>query len=876
MNTSTIPNELRIMINTSIPGFQKILYKPSMSVKGVSKDSKSVYFNPLIELNQSVINKIPENVRIKEFFNKGLFQSLINYTNKTPAPNLTQATRWGYVDNNIRTTINSIFPPNSVIYIDNKAYVIVDTQWTTGDWKIDLKINRGEIDINKIKDPYLYNVIVNQNIQTGRQQLATLPQSLIYGPNFVGSKNNQPTLPNTQQQQPLGLTPALPLVYATPIPLALPAPPQAPPPALPALPPALPALTALPPALPALPALPPALPAPPQALPPAPLSLPSALPSPPNISPSPRVEELEDTNEEVDEEEKKSTIIQPISYLPSKPSTNVLQSYFSSANYYYMLNTLFQNMNDTNKDYIKKQLVKTTGKNINEKSKNLSQIAYDESVSQMGVVKSVSDGNCFFNAVSDGININNYTNPSNRVIYNNYGATQPFTINFLRSLVLKYILEKIPKEDLNQMLINSQINADVLNASFTKSLSNKGISDQDYLKLLDSTYINSDNFLVYKPSNVPKDINTYREPFASIKEIKQIKDYILSKNYWANELAITALTYFLKINIIPIERYKKIINGTDRVLYKIPYGNFLKNDKPWNKYMFLYYRSDHYELVKFKYFKTSVVQKMGVTKSIKKFPTNVTIFKKDDTDVIPPLYILFLIYSTYYYNIGDSEKSNFIFYPQIMLLLGKIVANVITSKKDAKFIKLFQEYFPSNKNVITGGGSTGGASNGGASNGGGSNGGESNGGGSNGGGSNGGAYQYQYPYNYNQYNYNQYNPNQYNPNQYNPNQYSPNQYNPLGSLVNQNDEGDRSKLAYYITIDMELYPGKTIKPEESSRLKCRQRWNSVRKAYAEFTGIPYVIPPVYDKLIRPRQRQKLQNTQKLQNNTNNSTRKRLP
>jgi hypothetical protein len=42
------------------------------------KDSNSVRFNPLVKLDKSVIEKVPENLRIKEFFNKGLFESLIN------------------------------------------------------------------------------------------------------------------------------------------------------------------------------------------------------------------------------------------------------------------------------------------------------------------------------------------------------------------------------------------------------------------------------------------------------------------------------------------------------------------------------------------------------------------------------------------------------------------------------------------------------------------------------------------------------------------------------------------------------------------------------------------------------------------------------
>jgi hypothetical protein len=63
-------------------------------------------------------------------------------------------------------------------------------------------------------------------------------------------------------------------------------------------------------------------------------------------------------------------------------------------------------------------------------------------------------------------------------------------------------------------------------------------------------------------------------------------------------------------------------------------------------------------------------------------------------------------------------------------------------------------------------------------------------------------------------------------------------------------EKDNSKLAYYITIDLELFPGKSIPPEELKNLKCNNKWNAVRKAYSEFIGKPYKISPVYNKTVK--------------------------
>ena len=174
---TTIPNELIININTSVPGYQKLRFKPSMIIKNISNDDSTVRFNPMIKLSKSIIDKVPENLRKKQFFNKGLFDSLINYTNGYPAKNLNQATREGYVDNNIKVTLASILPDNSVIYIGGNPYVIADLQWTSGSWKIDTKKKKEQYDISKITDPKLYQAIVKDEIISGEEQL----QNLIMG-----------------------------------------------------------------------------------------------------------------------------------------------------------------------------------------------------------------------------------------------------------------------------------------------------------------------------------------------------------------------------------------------------------------------------------------------------------------------------------------------------------------------------------------------------------------------------------------------------------------------------------------------------------------------------------------------------------------------
>jgi hypothetical protein len=70
-------------------------------------------------------------------------------------------------------------------------------------------------------------------------------------------------------------------------------------------------------------------------------------------------------------------------------------------------------------------------------------------------------------------------------------------------------------------------------------------------------------------------------------------------------------------------------------------------------------------------------------------------------------------------------------------------------------------------------------------------------------------------------------------------QYQPKIINPINST-------DSSKLAFSVTIDMELRPGTKITISELVNGTCNNRWNKIRKSYSVLTGKKYVIPPVYN------------------------------
>ena len=183
-----IPNSLTITINTSVPGYQTIKYKPAMTIKNT--DDNTIWFDPLVPLDQSVINKIPESIRVLEFFNKGLFESLINSHGNKKQITLDEAKKKKIIDNNIQVTLNNLFPTNGILYIRGESYAIADVQWSGGHWKIDRKIKEiPEIDVTKISDPITYNKLIKNEILIGNKQLEQLPKDLIYGYNFNKEKD---------------------------------------------------------------------------------------------------------------------------------------------------------------------------------------------------------------------------------------------------------------------------------------------------------------------------------------------------------------------------------------------------------------------------------------------------------------------------------------------------------------------------------------------------------------------------------------------------------------------------------------------------------------------------------------------------------------
>lgn len=757
-----VPNELKITINTGIPGYQKVDYKPYMSIPNLSYRENKVLFNPLIKIDKNAIDKIPENIRKNRFFNKSAFDSLKNYTKEATAPNLQYATENGYIDNNIQVILNTIFPENSVIYINKSPYVILDTQWTKGSWKMDEK----QYANNKIHSG------LNDENQNREKKFESLPPTIRYGPNYNGIKKILPSVPIMNSTQTTTLPTTLPTtVSSSSVPMPSPE------------------TSSVQKISPSTTLAPVPNPSPETTLAPVPTPAPETT-SPANLPRDP--EEMRKFNMEIDEffknratkilkkdELKKDESLTPeIQLEVNIKHTQRLHNLNNFLNKLYPIaNFIYKNMTIEEQQKIQNNLLKSTNspKTPYPNPINLNANAYIQLINQTIIYKNTGGGNCFFIAVADAINYHNYNNPHDKIIYNGFGiGTKIFTQKYLRQLVLNYMFDEKNKDTIETYKQNALINQTELNNTFDAQVkaivTNHGgvdLTNEQYINVAQTLYKNDDNFLINNVTEVPLDISDYYKPFTAMTD-NQIKQYILSDNYWANEVAIYALCNSLGLNVIPIEEKNHKL--------KIPYANFDNTTlNGWSRYLFLYLNNSHYELMSFGFKEKSRILRRAI-------------FKRDDTNLIVPIFIIFIIFGSYYLYKTKEFQNNFSFFPLIMQGFEKSYNKILNSpNKNYKniFLQAFDANFP--YRAVT----TGGANN---------------------------YYINNYYTNNRNRNYN-----------HNYNQ----SYNDINSL--------NQVTAYYITIDMELHPGTTISPEEIKQVKCKHRWNSIKKAYSEFMGKPYSV-----------------------------------
>ena len=469
-------------------------------------------------------------------------------------------------------------------------------------------------------------------------------------------------------------------------------------------------------------------------------------------------------------------------------------------------------------------LKESTVTNIKPNTQNLSDKAYKLSAQSVSIIQNRGGGDCLFISIADAINYYNFHNQNNRILSGIYGTlNNAYTPLYLRSLVYDFLYDLLQNDRSRFILIteSGNINADNLNRIFKETIqqiqqNQENISNEEYLNLARSIYTSHDNFMVENVITIPIDIDDYLSPFKIIRSISKLNDYILSSDYWGNETTVLALSVKLKLSIVFIGKIK---NNSGNDIYSITNNNF--DNSSWTKYLFIYDSDGHFELITFTYNK--IVTKMNNNISYNKVAIKKVIFNRNE---LPPIYILFLIYGSVYSVIEKQLRYKFTFNVDMMQIIDNIINNELMTNQSFEnasyYYNLFKYYFPYSKieqpindlNIQSGG-----------------------------------------------------------LNNINPKYLYLKQY-PAERLMKK--ENDNSKISYYITIDMELQPGKSITPDELKKIKCRQKWNAVRKAYARFVGKPYIIPPVYQNAtVKNREENKTNKTivnKSNNNNDNNNTR----
>jgi hypothetical protein len=825
MNATNIPNSLTITINTSVPGFQTIRYKPSNTIPNINKDDKIIWFNPLVPLKKEVINTVPPNITILEFFDKGLFNSLINAHGIQPKIDILQAKKKGIIDNNILTTLNILFPVNGILYIKNEPYAIADVQWTTGAWKVDRKmIDIPQIDITKISNPLLYNEMIKKEILNGNQALEQLPKELLYGPNFDISsdpnfnleierlnklekdklykldndklekdklekekkrlqeeesqkladlkKGYETKLLELEKNKQIDVKPQQLLItddynknvllidngYKTKI-----------------------------------------------------NDIDNNIKQLPEI-PKPKI--LAITNEPITNEPK----IEDINEVPmssnfkptltiSNSSTQILRRYFLNDIFYFLVNQIFIYMTEREKQFVRSIFKITTNVDVSNLGANISKPAYKltitgiKTVNKVGrtsnitlskglrIIKNSGGGDCLFIAVCDAINYYNYYNSiDKKIMYTIYGnGNNIFTPSILRNIVSNEIIKlyNSSQEKKTQFLEIAEFNKNNLNQAFEKAIKDteqitSEITSDYYNTTMKDMYNGNDNFFVI----IPDKIDNRYSPFKVITNEDEIKKYIESSNYWADEKTITIINKILQINIIVIKNVNNKMTT--------PYPNMKTDDNNnWNKYLFLYNENTHYELITFDYIKQNkkIDPESGKVLSIKNDAITTTIFERGN-ELVPPLYIIFVLFSTYFIKLDTENKQNVVLFKQYLFAINesykKIIHNIEEYEKGSSVIS--QEEYNNNKSFSD---------------------------------------------NFNKY-------------------FGVLNKSIIGGQQNnflKNEEKqDNSTTSFHIIIDMELKKGKSLSKEQIESLKCVHSWNKVRKSYSDFSGQKYVIPPIYDNL----------------------------
>ena len=812
--STSIPNSLSITLLTKIPGFQKIKYKPSMTIPDDDKN-EIVYFNPLIKINKYAINKIPQNT-LKQFFNRGLYDSLLyeslslNHLENLKNISLKEAKQKGYVDNNIQLTLETLFKPDNVIYIGKKPYVISNNIFDNSSWNLDIK-ETTPVSIRR-------NTAMQYNYNNAYNELEQLKQS---DPEVIAGSTAPPT----------PIIPIIPIISSPPIIVPSPGPIIVPSPG--------PIIVPSPPIPPIIPGKKPFLtlpPIPPPILPPGPKPL---LILPPNPPPVVAIHLPTSQNDIVNTD--RFEIIDA-----GRVEPEIMRTYFLS--YWWILNVIYKNVNRANKLLIQPPLQN------DEPSVNISLPYYDGIVKRMQIIPMPMDGHCFFHSIAYAINYYNDSTQDRRKkityevnnsgIITTYGEglnnrnSHVFTYQVIRRIVIDYYNENPDK--LREVIEVAQDEVADLNTKYIEAVNAiNPITREIRRNTIQNIWNDSEKVFLTAPFDDYDNVGDMLS-FYVIQNPAEISAYIMSDNYWASQEIYAIIQQKLNINVITIQQTgaalsvkltptsKKNTSISDLLI--LPH--ITQEDEvlmgPYEKYMFLRHNGRHYDVITFRMddisaTKKTIFERLHPADEIDPIPLY-------DLNRLPPLYILFIIYGQYYSKKNQLDKEDVNLFSNQLNMIDATF-NLPTVQNSPEVVNMFNTLFrqplkPPLKQK-------GGINN-----------------------------PYSQPYNSQPYNSQPYNSQPYNSQPYNSQPYNSQPYNsqpyntPLYgnnmSLVNQNlMSGPPSNLSYHITVELVLYPGTSIPFSKLPALICEKNSAVWSEAMSKLRGTVYAPRPSSNLNVTP-------------------------
>lgn len=155
-----VPDELDIILHTSVPLLGKFYYSPDMSIKNENLiTQKDLIFNPLIKLDPNSLANIPDyEQRVSHLFNRTSYESMVyNYSSmpllklsKYDIKKKTNSLQYNdNINNNLTFVLDTIFEAGQTLYLGGKSFTILFYNLKSNKPKITNKIGTITADPNQ-------------------------------------------------------------------------------------------------------------------------------------------------------------------------------------------------------------------------------------------------------------------------------------------------------------------------------------------------------------------------------------------------------------------------------------------------------------------------------------------------------------------------------------------------------------------------------------------------------------------------------------------------------------------------------------------------------------------------------------------------------